>query len=86
MKHPGEKCPEPAGPQIQEGDMPEITYEVIPMGETMSFPEQEAIESEASSSPLFNRTLDEPPKDFIDGFSIPVIQAGYACLNYNTRK
>lgn len=76
MRHPGTKLhlDEALERSIDEGTMPEISYEVIPVGQTMTSPDEpdDLNFTDEPDSPFVNRTVSEPPPNT---FSIPVVQA-----------
>lgn len=75
--HPGLKLPNDLEIEqsVEKGAMPELTYEVIPLGFKTTFPNEPAKmsisdEDHPDAVNLINRTLEEPPTN---AFSIPVI-------------
>ncbi len=76
MRHPGIKLhlDETLERSIYEGTMPEISYNVIPVGQTIMSPDEpdDLNFTDEPDSPFVNRTVIEPPPNT---FSIPVVQA-----------
>lgn len=76
MRHPGVKLhvDETVERSIDEGTIPELSYEVIPVGQTITSADKpdDLDFVDEPDSPFVNRTVTEPPPNT---FSIPVVQA-----------